>query len=393
MRRPVSTCEDTRTGVSVQAEEGGVELVERLAPQWRALCLEGANNEPFYRPEWIAAYLRAFQPSGHLLLITAYIGTRLTAVLPLEVHRGFFCGFPVRKFRGTANVHSCRFDLVRSAGSDGDSAVEGIWEFLRDREDWDVIELPDVPESGAGKSLLQKARKDGFLTGEWESIRSPYISLGGVKDAVFAPGNSHFRRNLRRRMSRAQTQFHVGMRRSDMADPSELQRFYELEKAGWKGRQGTAIACSATIRRFYDEIAHAAQEFGYFSMYLLEFGDRVVAAHFGLTYEGRYYSPKVAYSEEHAAYGPGHLIVDAILRDCLQRGLREFDFLGPRMDWKSEWTRETRAHSHCYVFRRGLFGQMLYLAKFRAPLALRELARHPLIARLRQGAGRAAGRA
>jgi CelD/BcsL family acetyltransferase involved in cellulose biosynthesis len=176
----------------------------------------------------------------------------------------------------------------------------------------------------------------------------------------------------------------VHLRRYDVADPVALQRFYELEESGWKGRQKTAINSNNAARRFHDEIARAAERFGYFSLYLLEFGDQVAAGHFGLTYGGRYYTPKVAYDEKLAAYGPGHLIVDAVLQDCLNRGVQEFDFLGPSMDWKLEWTQQVRRHSDCYVFRRGPFGAVLYTAKFKVHVAMRGVARHPAIAAVRR---------
>jgi CelD/BcsL family acetyltransferase involved in cellulose biosynthesis len=376
---------ELQTGtITVHAEVGGLEAIERLAPEWRRLCMKAANDEPFYRPEWIGAWLQAFHPGRDLIVVTAYVGDRLTGVLPLIEKKGFVHGLPVRKLSGAANVHSCRFDILREAGPEGDATVLAIWQFIRDRSKWDLIKLPDVPQGGSGELLLEAARKDGFLTGQWETIRSPYIPLTDVKGAVFMPRKAQFRRNVRRRLSKAQAQFEVGLRSSKVADTEQLERFYQLERRGWKGREGSAIACSATTRLFYDQIARAAESFGYFSLYLLEFGDQVVAGHFGLIYGGRYYCPKVAYDENYAAYGPGHLIVDAILRECLQNGLREFDFLGPSMDWKSEWTEATRKHSHCYVFRNGLFGKMLYLARFRVLATARHWARHPAVARLHQ---------
>jgi CelD/BcsL family acetyltransferase involved in cellulose biosynthesis len=166
-----------------------------------------------------------------------------------------------------------------------------------------------------------------------------------------------------------------------------LERLFDLEKSGWKGRTGTAMASADATRRFYTEIAHAAERLGYLSLYLLEFGQTLVAGHYGLTYKGRYYTPKVAYAESYAVYGPGHIMVDAVLRDCVQRGLHEFDFLGPRMDFKMEWASEERAHSNCYVFRAGLFGQTLYGAKFRVMAALRKAARSPAGAALRRRLG------
>ena len=139
-----------------------------------------------------------------------------------------------------------------------------------------------------------------------------------------------------------------------------------MEQGGWKGKRQTAIADSEATRRFYGEVARSAAQHGYFSLYLLEFGDQLAAGHFGLSYKGKYYCPKVAYDESLSNLGPGHLIILAILDDILARGFREFDFLGPWMDWKAEWARGGRVHNYCYIFRPGLWGRTLHWARFTA---------------------------
>src|SRR5262245_18652163 len=66
-----------------EALSGGVEIIERLAEEWRALCAEGPCDQPFFRPEWIAAYVRAFAPEKKLLILTTRLDGRLRAVLPM----------------------------------------------------------------------------------------------------------------------------------------------------------------------------------------------------------------------------------------------------------------------------------------------------------------------
>ena len=245
-------------------------------------------------------------------------------VLPLIEENTLFCGFPVRMLRGAANVHSCRFDLLCASGPDGELAVKAIWESIKKDTTWDVIELPYVPSGGAAEQLLRQASGDGFLTGQIESDETPYIP--NLQHSMLRSGHSHFQSNVRRRMRKAREQWPVRLNRVVTTDAAALERSYELESSGWKGKGKTAIACSPAIRRFYDAIAKAGAQAGYFSLYLLEFGDTVVAGHFGLAYNGHYYSPKVAYDERFAAYGPGHLIVDAILRDIADRKTKEWSW-------------------------------------------------------------------
>ncbi|HEV2202015.1 MAG TPA: GNAT family N-acetyltransferase [Bryobacteraceae bacterium] len=244
-----------------------------------------------------------------------------------------------------------------------------------------MIELPYVPNGGSAEQLLSLARADGFLTGRCESDQTPYIPNLGEGSLELRDG--HFRRDLQRRMRKARARGPVLLKRLTTADSTALRSFYELESSGWKGKNNTSIASSAATRRFYDEIASAGARHGYLSLYLLHVGDTVAAGHFGLAYNGRYYSVKVAYNEDYADCGPGHLIVQAILGDLVEREFEEYDFLGPWMEWKAKWAGQVRGHAFCYVFRPGLYGTMLHAAKLKLIRRLRSISRHPSIAYVR----------
>jgi CelD/BcsL family acetyltransferase involved in cellulose biosynthesis len=41
------------------------------------------DDQPFYRPEWIAAHIRALTPKARVVLLTASFERRLMFVLPL----------------------------------------------------------------------------------------------------------------------------------------------------------------------------------------------------------------------------------------------------------------------------------------------------------------------
>lgn len=353
---------------------GGGEVIERLAPVWRRLCGEGPCDEPFYRPEWIAAWYEAFGGGTRMRLVAAWRGDRLRAVLPLVEGWGRVRGIPVRLLRGAAGVHSCRFDVIHGAG-DADEAGRAIWEELRRAGGFEAIEIPDVPEGGLAERMLGWAAEDGHPVGRWESMRTPWIPLPGPEgdfDALLEQQTTaKFRANLRRRRRRLEERGRLAFRRIDRADPVALQAFYDLEAAGWKGRRGTAIARDDATRAFYDRVAEWAAREGGLSLYALELDGLPVAMHFGLTWKGQYFLPKPAFDERFASCSPGQLLLHEVLRDCVERGLECFDFLGPAMEWKADWTDRHRSHGWCYVFRRGPVGVALHAAKFRVPGLLR----------------------
>lgn len=343
------------------SERGTVELLDRIGDEWRELCREGACDQPFFRPEWIATSIRAFASKRPVLLITVRDGSRLRAVLPLLQERVWACGLPATKLRSAAD-HTPRFDFIHGQGPGLEDALLAGWKELK-KHHWDVIELVNVPEGGAAEHLLSNARKDGFLTYQRQSALSPYIPLDRNRPAAdfsqFAL-SSRFRYRLRHSWRELEKTGNISLRRVEAADPAMLQQFYDLEQSGWKGKRGTAIASNRERRQFYDSIANYAAHSGYLSLYFLQQGDSVLAAHFAFTCGGSYYPIKVAYDERCSQYGPGHLIIGAVLRDCTARGLSEFDCLGHWTDAKAKWASQVRPHNLCYIFRRTLAGRILH---------------------------------
>jgi CelD/BcsL family acetyltransferase involved in cellulose biosynthesis len=371
---PVAAVETQPVG---EALVGGVEIIERLADEWRALCAEGPCAQPFFRPEWIAAYVRAFAPEAKLVVLTARAGGRLRAVLPLIEELSLLHGLPVRKLRSAANVHTCRFDLVHGAGAEVEVATRAVWQLLRQRRGWDVLQICDVPQGGACESLLRLAEQDGYPTGQWKQAPGPYVLLPekATLEQALAHTSAKFRASVRRRRRQLEELGELRLTRITAAAPAELEYFYRLEQSGWKGREGTAIACSAQTRQFYDEVARRAAQGGYFSLYRLDCGGRTVAMQYGLTYGERFFLLKPTYDESFSQQGPGHVITHEILRDLHARGLREFDFLMPLMEWKREWATASRPHSTCFIFARSLVGRALHAYKFRLLLAARQIKR------------------
>jgi CelD/BcsL family acetyltransferase involved in cellulose biosynthesis len=343
----------------VQSKWGSVELVDAIAEEWRQLCWDGPCNEPFYRPEWIAAAVRAFASQQRLLLLTVRNGDRLCAVLPLLEKKGWTRGLPSTRLY-SANIMP-RFEFVHGAESDLNSVVSAAWEHLRRLSGWDSIELVNVPQGGAAERLVSAAKADSFPACRYEYAKSPYILLQEHKpegDFSRFGRSSRFRYHLRQGWREMNKKGPLRLRRVEHADRGLLQRFYRLEQSGWKGRKGTAISCQQETIQFFDEVAQKAEQFGYLSMYFLELGDAIVAAHLAFTYGGGYYPVKVAYDERFAEYGPGHLIIGQVLEDCVQRGLSRFDCLGDWTDAKSKWASDVLPHAFCGIFRKSVAGHI-----------------------------------
>jgi CelD/BcsL family acetyltransferase involved in cellulose biosynthesis len=343
-----------------------------LEPEWNAL-VEATAGELFYRHEFLRIWIDNFAPSARLRVLTLRDSEgRLTAALPLLSERTTMYGVPVRQLSSAANAHSCRFDLL---AREPEAAAASFMAWLRADRSWDVLRLTDVPEGGAGWSLLAKARSAGLSTGTWESLQSPYIPLPATREAFQATLQAKFKANCRRRRKKLEEKGEVTFERVEggLALESALEEGFALEQSGWKGQRGTAMAQDSGTRGFYTELARDAAYSGRLSLYFLRLDGRPVAFHYGLTYGERYFLLKPGYDESLKECSPGQLLMEEVLADCISRGLREFDFLGPDMVWKRDWTDKVRRHTWLSVFNGSAFARALCAAKFRWVPAAKEV--------------------
>jgi CelD/BcsL family acetyltransferase involved in cellulose biosynthesis len=274
---------------------------------------------------------------------------------------------PVRRLRSAANIHSLHFEMACCGGEEAQEVIRTLWRYIASMPGWDVIDLPYILPDGPLAELTSVALNSGMLVEQRESWRALYISLKTDRaegEPWSRTSTGQFRKKIARRWRQLEALGPLVLRRVHHYDPDALQRFYDLERSGWKGAAGTAIDCDPVTSRFYDLIAREAARFGYLSLYSLESCGRPVAAQFGFTCHGRYFLAKAAYDEQYSQYGPGHLLVLAVLRDCWERGVGEFDFLGPWMEDEAHWAKESRVVGHAWVFRRGFYGRLLHSIEF-----------------------------
>ena len=357
------------TEVSAEVDIGGEEVIHRFADRWGKLCTE-VHCAPFHRPEFIASYIRAFEPGSEIVLLTVSAGDRLVAVLPLVRKRCWYGGVPLVKLIGAANVHSSRFDIVRSADAEGEASIEAIWFLLKRTPGWQMLELPCFPESGACASLMAQANEDGYRTFASIAQESPILRMQSDNNGrlTWLGGASrHFRHELRRfaHVLEAETGAKPRITRWDYPDSVAMQRFFDLEAAGWKGREGSAIKCASETRTFYEQIAREGSEHGYFCLHLLDVNGVLAAGAFSVMSRDCFFPMKIAFNENLRRGGPGHLLLNSILEECAENGIAELCFGGGRDHYKRLWTQEIIPHFHGFVFATDIRSELAYQIRAR----------------------------
>ncbi|MCA1780338.1 MAG: GNAT family N-acetyltransferase [Xanthomonadaceae bacterium] len=315
-----------------------------LKLEWNAL-VSRTDDQVFYRHEFIETWLRHFATGKWRILVLRDIADRLVAALPLLYGWTRLHGLPLRQLRGAANPHSGRFDLI---ADQPEHASAAFLDYLAGQSDWDVLILTELPHQGCSKALERVAGDRGFPTGRWRAMQSPGCVLPATGSELEGQLSSHFRANLRRRRRKLEGLGEVRAERcSDSAE--RVEAGIELERQGWKGRAGTAIAQDVATCGFYTDLARSFGAQGKLALWALYLDERLIAFQFGLEHQGSYALLKPAYDESLARYSPGQLLMAEVLRDAISRRLNRFEFLGEDMPWKRDWCAEScgRSNSVC----------------------------------------------
>ncbi len=356
-----------------------------LEAEWNQLLARSSFDAPFLRHEWLTTWWRHFSPDGRLAILLAREGGRLVLALPLMEQKTRFGPFPLTVLRSLTNTHSFRYHLLLEKGQE--DALADIWSYLlrRDRP-WHMVVLTDVPmDVGLHEPLLDHVRSHGGLAGVWHALESAYLACEGTWENHEQKIAKSVRKRLRNQRNRLKRQGEV--RLEVLTQPEEvvaaLPEAFEIERRGWKGDRGTAIACNPALVGFYTDFARIAAQCGWMRLIFLRAGEIRTAFEYSIEYGQKHYSIKIGYDAENfARFSAGRLCVMESLARCFEEQLAEYDFIGPLTPAHAEWKPQTREIGWIFLYRKTIPTRLHYFVKFVVkPLAKRILQRLGLLKR------------
>ncbi len=306
-------------------------LAHRVA--WDDLAHAALEPNVFYESWMLLPALRAFGQGAALRFVLIYAvdprqsqGHRaLAGFFPL-VERRAYKGVPVRAAAlwQYPYAYSCA-PLLRPEG-----AARCLAFFLDhlSRSGTPLLELPLVPGEGAfQQTLVDTLNERAALSHVAETHTRALLDRHADAEAYLTAALPARRRKglnrLLRRLGECGTTLEFRTLEPGDALQPWLDDFLELEASGWKGHQGTAMACQDSHRVFFQEMATGAFERGQLLMLGLYLDGRPVALKCVLRSGVGSFGFKIAFDEEFAHYSPGLQLEIATIR-------RFHEFNGPQ---------------------------------------------------------------
>ncbi len=323
-----------QTSFSFHLDRGAAGL-QALQADWQALVELMPDADPLHRPEWAAAHARHLAADAEALVwASARQDGRLVAVLPLEQ-------VGPRHLRLLTSDHLYLADVAAIVTPE--TLWPAWWHWLQHDAGlgWTRLDIGRLREgSWLAEALRLHPPAHDFhapLDGSaWLDCSRPY-------DELLRAATSKHRSNLKRGAEKAAQKgsLRYETHTSVEALAAALPHYLAVEASGWKGQQGTAVACRPEWQAFYTALTETlgGQHDGPSGceIDLLWLGDEPVATLFWLRAGRTLALQKIAYREDLSAIGPGQLaLAHALRRACEDPTLARYSFI-TRCTWADGW--------------------------------------------------------
>jgi CelD/BcsL family acetyltransferase involved in cellulose biosynthesis len=277
----------------------GASELKCIVPAWEELARAALEPNPFYEHWMLLPALEAFGAGQGARVVLVWAGEELAGLFPFQrVTR--YKGLPVTALTSWRHPHCLLCTpLVRA------DMARLCLEALLDCADASLIEFSYLP---AGEPFHRALAEVLEARGLRVMVNRSYSRGLLRKQRATISGR------LRRQVARSER----GLRsRGELTrvvlQPQDdigrwIEDFLRLEASGWKGRQGSAMACSRTNRLYFTRILDAAFRRGRLLFCGLDLDGRPIARRCSFTAADGAYAFKITYDETFAEFSPGVML-------------------------------------------------------------------------------------
>jgi CelD/BcsL family acetyltransferase involved in cellulose biosynthesis len=279
--------------------------------EWDALCAAASEANVFSERWYLQAALEALDPECDIALVCIRHGGQLIGVLPLERARGY-ARLPVdyltnwlnhNAFLGTPLVRrGAEILFWKAVLAHLDAVPRGPLFF----------HLNALPVDGPVAIALhivcsEQHRRIGLVHNEERALLERGLS---PTEYLEAHVRGKKRKELRRQHNRLAELGALQFDRSNGATGLDcwIDEFFALERAGWKGPNGSALDCADDTRALFRGVLHGAANAGKLELLSLRLDGRAIAMLVTFLSAPGAFSFKTTFDEDYARFSPGVLL-------------------------------------------------------------------------------------
>jgi hypothetical protein len=199
-------------------------------------------------------------------------------------------------------------------------------------------------------------------------ITTSRLTLKGTFEEYWKTRSHNLTHNLgrqRRRFTEQRVRLDLISERSSERVAEGIRLYGNLENAGWKAQEGTAITADNVQGLFYRELLehYCSRDEGV--IYRLVQNGTAVASALCLERSGTLIVLKITYDESLPKCSPGLLLHEEMLKSLFaEKRVNIIEYYGRYSDWHKKWTNEIRTMYHINFYRFSWIPKLRRLVKF-----------------------------
>lgn len=316
---------------------------------WQEINLAGSAS-PLLSARFVAPLIEQFSDGDELIAVCSRAGTAVAMTILRKSGRGIWETFQPAQAQVGMLVKRASIsieDLLRSLISSisGIPLMIGVYQ-----QDPDLIPRPAESENVSTLDFIHTAR----------------VLINRSFDEYWKARDGKLRQETNRRLKRVHA-IGSGPRLELVTDAAAVALgivdFGNLESAGWKGREGTAVHAGNKQGEFYRSLLVAFCGIGKGRIYRYWIGDSLAAMQLCIAEDRTLVFLKTTYSENLKTHGPGILMQYAIMKELFAEGaFDKVEFYGKSGEPQTKWCdNQIRTMYHLNYYRWQWLAKMLAL--------------------------------
>jgi CelD/BcsL family acetyltransferase involved in cellulose biosynthesis len=327
-------------------------------------------------PAWVNAFLRHRLKQEQCWLCSfVYDGDQLVGALPL-IWRQLpipAMGRPI--LQTPSDQHTPSGDILLHPDYAGTALTVLIAEVTRQVPNHLGLSFKAVRRNSPLWSAVLNG-KHGHLARVGLRVMYSFLDAQGSFDGYMA-GLGSIRKNVRRYRKKLERRGGVSVEvtRGTSADEALLREYLALEAAGWKGRNGSAMADDPNTVAFYETLIDGLSRRSRWEWHTIRVDGRLVAAQMGVVCGRSLMLPKYTFDENLAECRLGSLVTEDVYSDAFSRPeidrIEHMSLSGPDHHWRMS----QEEHGDLHLIRREPVPILLQLPQIAARTLYQDLIR------------------
>lgn len=351
----------------------GAQDVLNLRESWDGL-LETSGGTIFQSWEWQRVWWEHYGRGKRPFILLVYEDEKLMGIAPFFVSLSHL-GLPLKVVSFLGSGPSDYGDLLLHPSRRVET-LEAIMGYLQTCEDWDAIDLQEIPSDSANlRTLRESYCGEDLKIQEFTQDVSFALSLPGSWDGLLQSLDRKFRWNILYYVRRLRRDHEAQVHRARSVEKVDrgMSDLFLLHQRRQREKSLPTPILSRRYRNFHREVAHQFFRRGWLALYSLRVDGKVVSALYGFEHGDRFYYYLGGFDPSWGRLGVATILIAEVIKEAIERGFKTFDFLRGEESYKVRWGAVPRQNIRLIITRERSKSSLLKAILERENVIVREV--------------------